>query len=373
MSGGGIRFVSYNILSRTLARQSYYPKCSRSALKSSSRLEKVKRKLDEHCSKDARAIIALQEVSLSWTGDLHVWFKKRGYTFVCSNYGSHFSDFMGCALAIPDDLYFVEEISIVKPTEHAQRWTFASSAPGTWTEIASSWFGWLWTKSAGTDRKRERSDALKNVPRRNNRMVMARLTTRVNDKRKTFCVATYHMPCVFWDERAMVCHAALSMRCAESFAKQKPFVYLGDFNIQPGSPGYEMLTKGGSFARDESNEGNPFRRGLVVPKEGQDDLQWASFARKLKPLCSAYAAASPSGKEPDMTNHTFSGNPPSYFSGCIDYIFTSPDGSWKVNETIPLPALERGDGSSPLAPEICPNAQEPSDHYLIGAELNVAA
>jgi endonuclease/exonuclease/phosphatase family metal-dependent hydrolase len=42
----------------------------------------------------------------------------------------------------------------------------------------------------------------------------------------------------------MVTHCALSAQHIQRFAKNDPFVYLGDFNIKPDSSMYQLLTQG---------------------------------------------------------------------------------------------------------------------------------
>ena len=42
----------------------------------------------------------------------------------------------------------------------------------------------------------------------------------------------------------MVTHCALSAQHIQRFAKDDPFVYVGDFNIKPDSSMYQLLTQG---------------------------------------------------------------------------------------------------------------------------------
>ncbi len=42
----------------------------------------------------------------------------------------------------------------------------------------------------------------------------------------------------------MVTHCALSAQHIQKFAKNDPFVYVGDFNIKPDSSMYALLTEG---------------------------------------------------------------------------------------------------------------------------------
>ncbi len=69
------------------------------------------------------------------------------------------------------------------------------------------------------------------------------------------------------------------------------------------------------------------------------------------------------GSEPPITNHSFNGKF-GEFSGCLDYIFVSPQ--WKVNSVRALPSVEAMAAVGPL-----PAKDEPSDHLLLAAELTL--
>ena len=274
---------------------------------------------------------------------------------------------MGVALAIPDDLYDIERVRIMRPCARAARWEFRDPGSKAEESLLASWRRWIseMLGKSGEQRRQgrsyERENALASVPRRSNRMVLATLKPKkcADPELTRFCVSTYHMPCVFWDQSAMVCHAALSMDAVETYSGGLPYIYLGDFNIQPDTAGYEMLVKGGAFAREPANEHNPFVQSVI---ENPEDIK---FAHNLSPLQSAYATL---GGEPEMTNHTYSGDPPQMFTGCIDYIFLSTsdaESKWQVESTLPLPRVEDN-------PAICPNQAEPSDHLLISATLALA-
>jgi len=42
----------------------------------------------------------------------------------------------------------------------------------------------------------------------------------------------------------MTIHSALAAQHAQKYARDDPYVLLGDFNFKPGSPQYDLLTKG---------------------------------------------------------------------------------------------------------------------------------
>lgn len=77
----------------------------------------------------------------------------------------------------------------------------------------------------------------------------------------------------------------------------------------------------------------------------------------MPPLRSAYAVMN--GAEPDFTNYAKVRDDP-IFIETLDYMFLSDE--WNVTSVEPLPNRDEVEG--PL-----PNAEEPSDHILIAAEL----
>lgn len=48
-----------------------------------------------------QSVIALQEVSMDWAGELHTFFAAEGYQFVTALYGRYFNGYMGVGLAWP--------------------------------------------------------------------------------------------------------------------------------------------------------------------------------------------------------------------------------------------------------------------------------
>merc|ERR1712127_847594 len=95
------------------------------------------------------------------------------------------------------------------------------------------------------------------------------------------------------------------------------------------------------------------------------------------PMDSAYALDDESGSEPEFTNYAHIKDDTDPFIGTLDYIFLSQkertsngkggDGMgelWKVHGVQKLPC--KGDSGGPF-----PNENEPSDHYLISADLEL--
>lgn len=61
----------------------------------------------------------------------------------------------------------------------------------------------------------------------------------------TFCVGTYHMPCLFNVRPVMVMHTSLAIKHLAKLAGSDPLVFAGDFNFNPDSDCYKLAVQGG--------------------------------------------------------------------------------------------------------------------------------
>merc|ERR1711908_246307 len=68
---------------------------------------------------------------------------------------------------------------------------------------------------------------------RQNTMIAIKLRPRALSSNHVFAVATYHMPCAFWNPKVMVIHSALASQFAQRFAGDHPLVLAGDWNFKP--------------------------------------------------------------------------------------------------------------------------------------------
>jgi endonuclease/exonuclease/phosphatase family metal-dependent hydrolase len=158
------------------------------------------------------------------------------------------------------------------------------------------------------------------------------------------------MPCLYGSAKkrqTMILHASLAAQVIQDRAGDHPYVLAGDFNLMPGSSSYRLLTEGHWEAEHED---------FPTPRP-DDDTGWD--ANHVEPLRSAYQVKT--GREPDFTNRAQVGDEP-VFTETLDYIFLSPH--WSVEAVVQLPSGADLEGSFP-------NAVEPSDHVLIGADLNM--
>jgi endonuclease/exonuclease/phosphatase family metal-dependent hydrolase len=214
-----------------------------------------------------------------------------------------------------------------------------------------------------------------------------------DDRHNCFWVATYHMPCTFWDRTVMLLHAWALTTIVRDLAAPKdvPYVIAGDWNLKPQDREYKAICDGSEdlseWISSHSWKVAPTRstRPLAavaaaaaaatapapLPEAGERDGKAASgggggggiasssgaaFSFAKSELRSAYRECN--GKEPHHTAHSQTKGSPC-FTDTIDYIFVSRH--WRVTETLALP-------SAPAASSY-PCATQGSDHCMIAATI----
>lgn len=339
-------------------------------------------------------IFALQEVCYPFASALHTFFAERGYHFVTGLYGRPFNGYMGVGIAYPLKDFKTINVDICR---------LSDERPGGWPREKieeedgsgdSKGIGQIFQKFSRTFE----SIAAQTIKTINNRIVkrLGYTSERVIDPWKmsenrfnvlltvvlrsskgkspsTFSISNYHMPCAFFAPAVMNIHSEMAARRVQDIAakpwktsqgtKRIPHIFAGDFNILPDSPHYKLLTTG---TLDRSDPTYP------PEKHG---VEWKV---ESLPMDSAYAMSNASGTEPEFTNYAHVKDDPDPFIGTLDYIFvsqkeqtsSSDDGGkgsgewWKVHDVQKLPGKD--DSGGPF-----PNKKEPSDHFLIAADLEL--
>lgn len=59
-----------------------------------------------------------------------------------------------------------------------------------------------------------------------------------------FCVGTYHMPCLFTHRPVMAIHTSMVIKHLVELASSDQLVIAGDFNFNPVSECYKIVTEG---------------------------------------------------------------------------------------------------------------------------------
>eukprot|EP00899_Mesostigma_viride_P005515 jgi/Mesvir1/14965/Mv14631-RA.1 len=346
------RIVSYNVLSSSLSPPDYFTACEPEHLKPENRLLKILKKLDAEIEKDA--VILLQEVSRDWVGKFLVFFQTRSYTFLSDTYGNKKNGYMGVALAFPNGKYELTGAEVVRLSD-TRKWPRNPYQPPALLRAVTSLVSPLVSPPLTALGKLGKWVLRRPEPpvdhfdySRNRFNVIAFVRLKERESGGVLVVGTYHMPCVYWNEKVMAIHAAMAVQYMHKVAGGDPFVLGGDFNIKPGDDCYKMIIQG---SLDESSAAFP------------DAPSWESWRPIMKGggLRSAYAVAN--GAEPDFTNFAkIKEQEP--FIDTLDYIFLSSGIAVEAVEPLPHRSQVKG----PF-----PNADEPSDHILIAADLRVTA
>eukprot|EP00747_Dinoflagellata_sp_TGD_P024781 gnl/TRDRNA2_/TRDRNA2_130791_c0_seq1.p1 gnl/TRDRNA2_/TRDRNA2_130791_c0~~gnl/TRDRNA2_/TRDRNA2_130791_c0_seq1.p1 ORF type:complete len:775 (+),score=114.00 gnl/TRDRNA2_/TRDRNA2_130791_c0_seq1:148-2472(+) len=344
-----VKVISYNVLSDSLCDAGYFNSSPPEDCDPETRLQRVKDKLAPQI--EAQAVICLQEMSRRWVSRLIPFLEDLGYSHVSCPYGDIRSGYMGQMIAWPRERYILEDTEIRRVADAIEgTWPTFSKPPSTprlW-QMVHRIGHWLRLSSAQADE--HLYDPWKETARRQNAVVLLRMRHR--EAGSTFVVGTYHMPALYGSDakgQTMVAHAALVMQHAQRWSQGAPLIVAGDFNVKPNSPPYKMLTQGSLSIED------PQHPPMPAPF-GED------WKPSIEPMQSAYMLHN--AKEPDFTNKAKTSQSEEAFEGTLDYIWLSPH--WHVVNVVPLPS-----SSSMKLVTSFPSANEPSDHLMIGADLEI--
>jgi 2',5'-phosphodiesterase len=336
---------TYNILSSKLCTPDYFIRVNPRFIEPTYRFQQITKKLKEQ-SISKNAIICLQEIPREWAGPLYTFFCNENYVFIKSLYGTAFNGYMGVGLAFPR-IFKLEDCTITRVSD-SKRWPDPPQIQLSWIGritfpfvSAVRVFSELWSKYVRRALPETNTpvEAYSYAKGRNNTLIFTKFSFQDQAQNKNqFCVATYHMPCVYWSPETMMIHTALSARLVQDLAGNLPTIYAGDFNFQPDSSCYDFITSG------KLNESNP-----DYPRREYDPWK----PELLYAFSSAYAQAL--GTEPKYTN--FAHNKNSLFKGTLDYLFMSP--GITAQNVVDIPQ-----NTGPV-----PSKLEPSDHFLVGADF----
>lgn len=356
-----MRFITYNVLSSSLRSPASFPECEAAHLDPATRLCDVLDKIQVVMGKDLDVVFGLQEVSLAWVGEFRHFFEARDYTFAHSCYGTHFNGYMGVALAAPKtaDLQRIE--SVVPPQLGAagfRAWRAARDMEDArWYNKSAR----LLKDSLPFRPLLERLvppnpvDPATLIASRQNRAIFATVEcTRAHPTRpgKTLtdrvAVAVYHMPCLFRYPIVMAAHACLLNRSFHAYCTKVNIydrVVLMDGNFQTGTAAYNLMRGVTSEAVRDALES-------VSPGIWDERVhRWMGGLRHIYPRTS-----------PSCYTRGWTGD---VFCGKIDYIWASPDLAGKMMPAESVAPVQYWNDQT----KYLPNAEEPSDHYLLAVDL----
>ena len=337
-----VHIISYNILSHALIASHTIdrdPAC----LTEEYRFTLLKAELTEFINSNQKPIFCLQEVSQSWSNKLLVFFIKENYHFYWVKGFSKFNDYMGVAIAWPNEIE-ATNIMIYTPSELIPKMVVK---PKSMLERLVDLFYGIFCKN---------TERAKNILAKNKLMkdwkasswkTNCCLAIEFKSPNKNYIVSTYHMPCAYKNPLVMILHVVAYVKCAYNMLanrKDVPLFLTGDFNSLPDSFQYKFLC--GSDYSDETLLNDLKRFDLPVLSDYITNT-----------TCNLRSGYDP---EPIYTNKAFykydNMIEGSKFEGCIDYIFVND--ICDIKENLHIRRLHEN--------EWIPSFKSPSDHLPIG-------
>jgi mRNA deadenylase 3'-5' endonuclease subunit Ccr4 len=306
-----LRILQYNVLCSHLSSPKHFLGYSPEDLDPDRRLERLKAKLSPLL--DGHTVITLQEVSRTWYAQLIPFLETHCYTIIHSPNGYYFNDYMGCAILVPQSKLITRcEIRRVGDV------IFSTTSPTSafymlCLRLLIMICGWFWFAATLKTRLEKVQSAklyrrfTEDARRRENTLIYLEFGDQYP------ALATYHMPCAYKIPEVMELHVKGLLAILRTLRGSKDLILSGDFNLEPNSPLYQLIL---------------------------EDFQ-SAYHPELQPSSTCFSVTA---------------NNPKGWSGWIDHIFVSS--KIQVSSVIPVPnKLER----------LLPNADEPSDHIMIGA------
>lgn len=254
--------ITYNILADCYTTG--FKNASPEAVNPAKRFELVKNKLLPYIEKNT--VILLQEVTVTQGNKLLVFFEEQEYTLIMHNYGSHWNDYMGVAIAFPK-IFVLERVDRCRIGSLVNR--PVKKKQSICTKLADLC---RYGSSNPTD------DKLVEVAYQRSNFGIAIL---LNMKGHKYWFATYHFPCAFKTPKVMDSHAKACLKWLHGLQMKgsTDIIFGCDMNSTPGSPVYK------------------------------------SFSDHLTSAYASYYHNEPKATNVSVTERC------GYFSGCLDYIW----------------------------------------------------
>lgn len=324
--GASVIVYSYNLLTHTFANSSSYPETSEEYLEPAHRHAKVIEKLNAaiaYHSCDLRIpqypIFCFQECDYAWIDALQPYFSSLNYQFISSpyQYGS-----FGVAIAYP--YTYLSTKCLIATPQHRLKMNW---------KVRNTWSGLL---------------AKQNV------RIALRLSPRKHPH-QVFWVYTYHMPNLYTDPLAQYAMTVMVKRDILSTSVNEPIIIAGDFNILPDKDAFKLLTDP-THVPSESK---------CLPLTGQPGDYPSDFMLEELPCLKVVESPIYTIWTRIERTDRVTESSPDEFKGVLDYIFyLNPNNSNSSSKSITL-------GVQDVSSKLMPNKEEPSDHLMIGAIVNL--
>jgi 2',5'-phosphodiesterase len=324
-----MRVFTFNILSSSYSKSETYPTLNPEVLKNEVRWPMIEKIISGEMYKGS--IIHLQEVTEFHRGFIETMAGKHNYRCIAANYDHVWSGFMGIVTLIPHAI-MVDHVKFFRPSSLVKKFLPATIQP------ESDWSFTSLFQSMGVYKVERVKSYTEILSKRNNVMIM--ITIQMGGKQ--VCLINYHMPCVYWVEGMLFATCALALHVVNEYAKERPVIFAGDFNVTPNSDGYNLITG----SRVENTTLNTCIAG--PPK------------LNLTPLYSASAAIR--GEEPLFTYNSVTKsqkmNGLNIFTETLDYIFF---------RNVNIISME----VYPDLKEYVPSMEHPSDHLCLVSVITI--
>lgn len=249
-----IKIKTWNLLVPKYCTKETYERCNEEDLNNTKRYQLIKKQLKNDINNGLN-IFLLQEVSFAWSDKLKIFFLENNFSTYEHNYGYWGNDYMGVMIAwnnkdfkalelqkntVADSLY----IKIPENTSYKTYYYYKSTE---WIKYFGSNITNFINKNIvkyedNYFKKIQTSSDIKIAYSRKNVLLNVRLKDNNN---RQFNVSTYHMPCLFDNLYVMNKHMNTCLKIINLFSKKNfgiPFIFGGDFNSQPNSEVYKILS-----------------------------------------------------------------------------------------------------------------------------------
>ena len=321
----GDYFVTWNIETPFYCNEDHHPRNEKNHLNNEVRWNKIKDKIINEIN--CESIICLQEVCREWCCKLYKIFNDKNYTLISSLYGTKKNGYMGICIAFPNK-YSILDCKIERVSE---LYKLPEKINDNYYDIHYNYFwGLLGYKT---------EDYMDIVKSRSNTVIALKLENKNNNS--SFWVLNYHMPCIWRNPIILAIYCIIIQKFVRKISNNGdiPCIILGDFNSQPSSVQYEIMT---NYSFDSIKNVLGDYPDFIKDEEFINFISVYKEKFNNEPICTNYAYCEKNG----------------IFKGTLDYIFVTP------NITV-LDVDELFDQKYFL-----PN-EWPSDHLMIKAKLKI--